>query len=89
MIRVEFNIACLTHYEQSITSMAPTYLSANSSLSMVVIISAHLPTEHSLFHSHVPLSATEALLSQDRACMEQFIGYYKTDHQLLDSLGNI
>jgi len=35
---------------------------------MVVVISAHLPTEHSLFHAHVPLSATEVLLSQDRVC---------------------
>ena len=43
----------------------PTF---NSSLSMVVVISAHLPTEHSLFHAHVPLSATEVLLSQDRVC---------------------
>jgi len=33
---------------------------------MVVVISAHLPTEHSLFHAHVPLSATEVLLLQDR-----------------------
>ena len=29
---------------------------------------AHLPTEHSLFHAHVPLSATEVSLSQDRVC---------------------
>jgi len=29
---------------------------------MVVVIAAHLPTEHSLFHAHVPLSATEVLL---------------------------
>jgi len=40
----------------------------NSSLSMVVVISAHLVIEHSLFHAHVPLSATEVLLSQDRVC---------------------
>jgi len=39
----------------------------NSSLSMVDVISVRLPTEHSLFHTHVPLSAT-VLLSQDRAC---------------------
>jgi len=32
---------------------------------MVVVVSAHLPTEHALFHTHVLLSATEALLSQD------------------------
>jgi len=45
----------------------PTYLPTfNSSLSMVVVISTHLPAEHSLFHAHVPLSATEVLLSQDR-----------------------
>ena len=43
----------------------PTF---NSSLSTVVVITAHLPTEHSLFHAHVPLSATEVLLSQDRVC---------------------
>ena len=42
---------------------------------MVVVISAHLPTEHSLFHAHVPISATEVLLSQHRACVEQFTGY--------------
>jgi len=30
--------------------------------------SAHLPTGHSLFHAHVPLSATEVSLSQDRVC---------------------
>jgi len=63
--------ACLAH--QSITSTAPTYSTYlptfNSSPSMVVVISAHLPTEvHSLFHAHVPLSATEASLSQDRVC---------------------
>jgi len=34
---------------------------------MVVVVSAHLPTEPSLLHARVPLSATEALLSQD-AC---------------------
>ena len=46
-----------------------TYLSTfNSSLSMVVVISADLPTEHSLFHTRVPLSATEVLLWQDRMC---------------------
>ena len=57
------------------THYLPAYLlTFDSSLSMVVIISAHLPTEHSLFHAHVPLSATEA-----SACVEQFIGYYKTD----------
>jgi len=65
--RVEFKIACMAH--QSLTSTAPTYLSADIhwSLSMVDVISAHLPTEHSLFHAHVPLSATEVLLSQHRA----------------------
>jgi len=30
--------------------------------------SAHLPTGHSLFHAHVPLSATEVSLSQDHVC---------------------
>ena len=69
----------------------PVTLSADiqlMSLSMVVVISAHLPTEHSLFHAHVPLSATEASLSQDRAC--------GTVYRLLqdrspptDSLGNV
>jgi len=48
-----------------------------------VVISAHLPrTEHSLFHAHVPLSATEVLLSQDRACGTVYRLRYKTDHQL-------
>jgi len=41
----------------------------NSSPSMVVDISAHLPRGHSLFHAHVPLSTTEVLLSQDRTCV--------------------
>jgi len=49
---------------------------------MVDVISTHLPTEHSLFHAHVPLSVTEVLLSQDRARVEQFAGYFKTNHQL-------
>ena len=57
----------------------PTF---NSSPSIVVVISAHLPssqslslpTEHSLFHAHVPLSAREASMSQD-ARVEQFAGY--------------
>jgi len=36
----------------------PTYLPTfNSSLSMVVVNSVRLPTEHSLFHAHLPLSA--------------------------------
>ena len=39
-----------------------------ASLSTVVVISVHFPTEHSLFHAHVPLTATEVLLSQDRMC---------------------
>ena len=43
--RVEFKIACLAR--QSLTSTAPTYsaylATFNSSLSMVVVISAHLP----------------------------------------------
>jgi len=56
------------------THYLPAYLlTFDSSLSMVDIISAHLPTEHSLFHVHVPLLATEA-----SACVEQFIGCYKT-----------
>jgi len=60
-----------------------TYLPTfNSSLSMVDVISARLPTEHSLFHAHVPLSATEVLLSQDRVCGTVYRLRYKTDHQL-------
>jgi len=43
---------------------------------MVDVISAHLPTEHLLFHAHVPLRVTEVLLSQDREC--------GTVYQLLD-----
>ena len=62
----------------------------NSSPSIVVVISAHLPssqslslpTEHSLFHAHVPLSATEVLLSQDCVCGTVCRLRYKTDHQL-------
>jgi len=66
--RVEFKIACLAH--KSITSTALTYLSADIQLclSMVVIIFAHLPTEHSLFHTRIPLSTTEVLPSQDCVC---------------------
>ena len=56
--------ACLAH--QSLTSTAPTYLSAD-----IQLVSEHgrrhlrssSYTEHSLFHAHVPLSATEVLLS--------------------------
>jgi len=40
----------------------------NSHHTMVVVIPAHLPTGHLLFHARVLLSATAALLSQDRAC---------------------
>ena len=65
----------------------PTF---NSSLSMVVVISAHLPTEHSLFHAHVPLSRRQKLCCRRTACVEQFTGYYKTDHSpATDSLANI
>ena len=56
---------------------------------MVDVISGHLPKEHSLFHAHVPLSATEVLLSQDRVCVEQFASYHKTDYQLWRVLGVI
>jgi len=52
-------------HQQDRRTYLPTF---NSSLSTVVVISAHLPTEHSLFHAHLPLSATEASLSQDRVC---------------------
>jgi len=56
--------------------LRPDRLSANETFEglfvpahfTVVVISAYLPTEHSLFHAHVPLSATEVLLSQDRVC---------------------
>jgi len=66
--RVEL-IACLAH--QFLTPTAPTYLSAD-----IQLVSEHgrrhlrssSCTEHSLFHAHVPLSATEVLLSQDRVC---------------------
>jgi len=60
-----------------------TYLPTfNWSPSMVVVISvAHLPTEHSLFHAHVPLPATEVLLAQDRVCGTVY-QLSKTDHQL-------
>ena len=36
---------------------------------MVVIVSTRRPTEYSsMFHTHVPISATEVLPSQDRVC---------------------
>jgi len=35
---------------------------------VVVVVSVHLPTGHSLFNARVQLSATEASLSQDRVC---------------------
>ena len=57
----------------------PTF---NSSLSMVVVISAHLPTEHSLFHAHIPLSRRQKFCCRRTTCVEQFAGCYKTDHQL-------
>jgi len=43
----------------------PTF---DSSVSMVVVLSAHLPTGHSLFHGHAAVMATEALLLQDHTC---------------------
>ena len=55
---------------------------------MVVVISAHLPTEHSLFHAHVPLSATEVLLSQDRACGTVY-RLLQDRSPATDSLGNV
>jgi len=59
------NTTKFTIRQQHRRTYLPTFI---SSLSMVDVISAHLPTEHSLFHTHVPLSATEVLLSQDRVC---------------------
>jgi len=53
----------LFHYNVAPTLCTRELLTFNSSLRTVVVISAHFPTEHSLFHAHVPLSATEALLS--------------------------
>jgi len=44
----------------------------NSHHTMVVVIPAHLPTGHLLFHARVLLSATEVFLSQDRACGTAF-----------------
>jgi len=61
--RVEFKIACLIH--QSLASTAPrrTCLSTfDSPSSMVVLISAHLPT------GRAPVSVTEASLLRDLAC---------------------
>jgi len=43
-----------------------------------VVISAHLPTEHSLFHAHAYHSRCRCCRT---ACVEQLTGYYKTDHQ--------
>ena len=68
--RVEFKIACLVH--QSLALTAPTYLSADIHLAsdhgQKIAISVHLHTDHSLFHGREGHSATEASLSQDRAC---------------------
>jgi len=67
--RVEFKIACLVHssswYQKCRRTSLPTF---DSSVSMVVVLSAHLPTGHSLFHGHAAVLATEALLLQDHAC---------------------
>jgi len=41
---------------------------ADSSPSMVVVLFAHLPTGHSLFHGLAAVLATKALLLQDHAC---------------------
>ena len=50
--RVMFKTACLVHQSLASTASRRTYLPTfNSSPSMVVVISAHLPTEHSLFHA--------------------------------------
>ena len=61
-------IACLVH--QSLASTAPTYNCLQTFIlpPSMVVISAHLHTDHALFHGPLPLSATEASLSQDRAC---------------------
>jgi len=73
------NATKFTIRQQHRRTYLPTF---NSFSSMVDVSYPHLPTEHSLFHAHVPLSATEVLLSLNRACVEQFTGYYKTDHKL-------
>jgi len=50
---------------------------------MVVVISAHRPTEHSLLHAHVPLSVKEALLSEDCACGTAYwLALYKYSYLL-------
>ena len=70
--------------------VAYTYLPTfNSSLSKVVVISAHLPSEHSLFHARVPLSATQVLLSQDRVCGTVYRLRYKDRSAATDSLGDV
>jgi len=79
--RVEFKIACLPH--KSITSTALTYLSADIQLclSMVVIIFAHLPT-NTRSSTHAYHSPLQKFCPHRTACLEQFTGYSKTDHQL-------
>jgi len=77
----------------SLTSTASTYLSAD-----IQLVSEHgrrhlrssSYTEHSLFHAHVPLSATEVLPWQDRRCGTVYrLSYYKTrSPAAADSLGN-
>ena len=58
----------LKHLKSTAKEYVCTQLHTYTQTDMVVVISAHLPTEHSLFHAHVPLSATGASLSQDRVC---------------------
>jgi len=77
----------------SLTSTASTYLSAD-----IQLVSEHgrrhlrssLYTEHSLFHAHVPLSATEVLPWQDGRCGTVYrLSYYKArSPAAADSLGN-
>jgi len=79
--RVEFKIACLAH--KSLTSTAPMYLSAD----------IQLVSKHGRRHLHSSSYRTLAVLCTrttlgDRSFavtaprVEQFTGYYKTDHQL-------
>jgi len=88
--KVEFKIAWLAY--QCFMSTAAMHLSVDIqlSLSMVTVISNHLPTGHSLFQGCLPLLVTETSLSQDRVCGTVY-WLLCTDQwsPATDSLGNI
>ena len=59
--RVQFKIAYLVHRKRRRTSL----LTFDSSPSMVIVLSAHLPTGHSLLYGFAAVLATEAFAAAE------------------------